>query len=155
MAIPFEKSVGLGAPTALLVSLSNIFDAAFDSNFYAVSVHAAWAMDDHTAGEGPLEVGWAHDDYDVTEIQEALNAEGNTRGNMIEIERRRRKVRSVAYFHGRDANESLADGRQIKTKLGWTIIKDDNLTFWMRNHDATMTTGTVVNVTGVLYGRWV
>ncbi len=153
--MPFNATVGLGAPTNLLVGASQLFTANFDNEFYAHSIFTAWGMDDHTPGEGPLEIGFAHSDYTVAEIGEALDNTSNTRGDLVENERRGRKVRSCGWFSGQNVNEVLFDGATKRCGLGFVLADGTNLNFWTRNHDTTMTTGSQINLIGVLYGRWV
>lgn len=154
VAIPFEKGVAYLALTNMNIGQAGIFDSTFDSNFYAVSAYIAVANKDHTAGEGPLEVGLSHSDYTTAEIQEKLNATGNTRGDQIAQERRRRKVRSVGYLPGAEVSNEMNDGKPVRVGLKFVILQDDNLNVWVRNHGPTLTTGGDLQVTGVLYGRW-
>ncbi len=139
----------LGSATALTVGLTG----SADGQYRAMSVKATWSMEDHTAGEGQLVVGYAHSDYSVTEIKEALEAAtAISLGDKIAQERSDRLVRIVGVFNGGTDSESLNDGRPIKTRLNWAIPIGKAVNFFVYNDSvAALSTGSVVHCNGNLW----
>lgn len=122
---------------------------------FLVSVKATWNRRGGTVGEGPIKVGVAHSDYSNAEIEEWI--EDNTgwaEGNMISQEISSRKIRQVGVFSAETADESLNDGRPIRTKCGWQLQTGDTLTVWAHNRSGgTLTTGTVIITDGSAFLR--
>lgn len=129
----------------------------FGREFYAISADLYWGLDGLTAGQGPIIVGMAHNDYTDVEVAENLNLTGmEDPGDKIAQEQGRRLVRRAGQFSGVSTNEVLNDGKAKRTKLGFVITDGFSLGFWAQNKsNATLTTGAAVNVNGKLYGRWV
>ncbi len=100
VAIPFETTVTLADLTDNTVVLSELFSAALAEDLFVISVDASWAMFDHTAGEGPIGVGFTHNDLSVTEVAEALVAEVTDPSDIIARERAARPVRRTGQFPG-------------------------------------------------------
>ncbi len=122
---------------------------------YEISADLTWSARDHTAGEGPIEVGLSTNDLSITEIIESLDSNPTGRGDVIALERSRRPVREVGQFAGALTEETLNDGQPIRTKLGFRMSDSTTLNLYAVNRSgATLTTGTVITVTGKLYVRW-
>ncbi len=122
---------------------------------YAISVDTWWGLSDFVAGEGPLEVGYAHSDLSTAEIGECLDAEPNSPGEIIEREQASRPVRIAGLFSGFSSGEALNDGKPMRTKLGFTLDDAQNVLMWVRNLNANpLTTGASIRGIGKLYVRW-
>ncbi len=149
MATP---SVPLDTLGSLIVILQSVFGNA-DGAWRAISLIGSWSIDGLTAGEGPIVCGFAHGDYTVTEVKEALeSASSISIGNKVENERSRRWVRKVGVFSGQDTAQRLADGVPVKTRLNWTIPIGTNLNMFAYNDSATLlTTGARVKFNGVAW----
>ncbi len=119
---------------------------ASDRSYRLLSMRTTWGMRGGTAGEGPILVGYAHSDYTVTEIKEAVEAEGAMVTNdKIAQEQANRLVRVVGTFPGITEDEVLNDGRPIRTKLNWAIPLGGNVDVFAYNRSgATLTTGKVL-----------
>lgn len=155
IAIPFQGTIVLSTLADDTVICNNLYQP--DDDFYCVSMDIAVAMRAHTAGEGPIYIGANHGDYSVTEIKECLQAQTNyTSPNLlVENEQRKRKVRRIGVFHGLGTEEVLFDGNEKRIPLRFKIGASKNLQLYAHNQSgAALTTGTVVEASGVLYGRW-
>ncbi len=156
-AIPFTATVNLLTLAADVVVKQNLFSNAFDESFWCSSVKGTWTLRDATPGEQPIEVGLAHSDYSVGEIAEKLVAdEANVRGDKIANEQARRQVRrSGSFGMGSEADQVLNDGRDLKTMCKFKLTNGFNLSMWARNRSGgPLTTGSAVQLSGTLYGRW-
>ncbi len=155
VAIPFQMQFSLAALADNIVVSDFMLPSAFTEDFFCVSVYATYNIRGHTAGEGPITVGYAHGDYTVTEIAEANDVTLTGPGLKIEQEHARRLVRKVGSFRGLETNEELNHGDQIRTGFKFTIEDGKKVEIWAQNRSgATLTTGTVVEVEGIAYGRW-
>ncbi len=121
-----------------------------DRSFRLLSYNTMWGLRGQTPGEGPIVVGYAHDDYSVTEIKEALEAEATmTTANKVAGEQANRLVRKVGTFPGADEDEVLNDGKPIRTRLNWAIPLGSNISVFAWNRSgATLTTGAVLSCQG-------
>ncbi len=122
-----------------------------DGAYRIMSTNVLWTMKNLTAGEGPIHVGYAHGDYTVTEIKEAIeSASSISIGNMVEQERGQRRVRLVGSFSGEVGEEALNEGRKIRTKLNWLIPIGTNFNMFAYNDSGVnpLTTGAIVDHTG-------
>ncbi len=148
--------------TLALTTLADNAVVAVDSDpfgreFYAISADLYWAMKNHTAGQGPIILGIAHNDYTDVEVAEALNLTGmEDPGDKIAYEQGRRLVRRAGQFSGVGTDEVLNDGKVKRVRIGFVITDGFSLGFWAQNKsDAALTTGTIVDIQGKIYGRWV
>ena len=153
VAIPFEDDISLATLAHNTVISSDVMTLGED--LFCISVDALWSKSDGTAGEGPIHVGFAHGDLTVTEIQEALSANLTDPDDIIARERARRPVRKSASFPQIAADEVVASGLPIRTKLRFSLGDGHPLRTWAYNRSgATLTTGVNIRVSGTLYGRW-
>lgn len=120
-----------------------------------VSVDLQWTIDTQTVGEGPIMFGINNGDLTTTEVAEAINSAPSGPSDIIGLERGRRPVRQVGWFNGQVANESFNDGKIKRTKLNTVLAEGIELeAFFMNESGATLTTGTIVNIIGKVYGYW-
>ncbi len=153
-AYPIDHSLAL-ATLANGIVLSDDMTNFGVTKVYCISADLSWSVDDQTVGEGPLVVGLNSGDLSVTEIAEKLDAKPVSQTDRIAMERSRRPVRNTGRFSGAAVGETLNDGQPIRTPLKFILDTGIELALWVRNKSgATLTTGTVVRVTGTLYMRW-
>ena len=145
-----SPSVALSTLASVTVIVTTVAADAV-STYRAVTVKGTWTIGNLTSGEGPIVVGYAHSDYSVTEIKECLEAQLSiNRGNKIANEQANRLVRVVGTLL--EANQSLNDGKPMKTRLNWLINIGDNVNMFAYNDSATLlTTGSNVRMTGEMY----
>ncbi len=154
-AIPFQTQLSLATLGDDAVLQSTILSSNFGEDIYAISIDATWSIRDLTVGEVPIEVGYSHSDLVVAEVLEFLQVEITDPDDIIQRERSTRPVRRAAMFGGPDANMVLNDGKKIRTPLRFSIGDGHNLNFWATNRSgATLTTGAIIELNGILYGRW-
>ncbi len=155
-AIPFNVQQGLLTLADETVLLQALLSAAVARGLFLISIDATWAIRGLTAGEGPINVGYAHDDLSVTEVNEALNAELSDPSDIIQRERARRPVRRAGVFHGLATNEVINNGAPFRTTLKFTIDDGHNIAIFALNRSgAALTTGAVIEIEGTIYGRWI
>ncbi len=151
-----DHKLQLGTLAAQTAFGSVVAGAVVDSTWVS-SVKAIYSISNYTpiAECGPFIAGWAHSDYSDTEIKEWIEIAGSwDAGDMIAQEKSRRKIRQVGTFEDLPAattgTTSMADGRQITTKLGWLLSPSDTLKFWVYNAGtaAVATTDPEVRVQG-------
>ncbi len=154
-AVPFTIELALSTLANEIVIATNVFGSNSTRQSYIISVDAVYGMRGHTAAEGPIEVGYAHGDYSVTEIKEALEAGASfDPGNKVAQEQARRLVRSVGLFNGLATDENLQDGAKIRRTIKFAISQGFNLAFWAKNKNgAPLTTGSTIEVSGTAYMR--
>ncbi len=150
--VAVTPGIALGNLVTLIVVKGNVVGNA-DGAYRAISLKGTWSIEGHTAGEGPIVVGFAHDDYTVTEIKEALESAASISiGNKVENERARRLVRKVGTFSGQTTDETLNDGKPIHTRLNWAIPIGTNLAMFAYNDGSgQLTTGTEMRFNGNLW----
>ncbi len=152
--LPIDHEHDITAPASNAIVKGDL-SSVVDSDVWAMSMKCTWALEAHTAGEGPITVGVAHGDYANSEIKEALEAQASwDSGDKVATEQAKRKVRTVGKFSGALATEVLNDGRMIKTKLGFVLEIGETLSIWAWNKDTNqLTTGTLLQVEGGLSCR--
>ncbi len=156
VAIPFDASITLGTLAAGGVIATDIFGTVLGEDLFVLSIDGLWSSQGHTSGEGPIHVGFAHDDYTGPEIAENLGAELTDPDDKIAQERSRRLVRKSGVFMQDAATpQTLNHGTSIRNKLKFSVGDGHNVSAWaLNNSGATLTTGTVIRIVGTLYGRW-
>ncbi len=155
-AIPFSVTNTLSTLGDNALISQNLLGAEFSEKFYAISVDATFSLFGGTVGEGPIGVGFAHNDLSTAEILENLNAEITDPSNIIAREQSRRPVRRTGSFSGQTANETLNDGILTRTPLKFLVGEGHGLATWAVNRsNGALTGGQIVEVQGTVYGRWV
>ncbi len=145
-----NASVTLAALAANTAITGTVFGNA-DGAYRVISVSSTWAWSDHTAGEGPVHVGYAHGDYSVTEIKEFVESSASISiGNKISNEHANRLIRIVGTLAGDTTDETLNDGKPIKTRLNWAIPIGTNLNAFVYS-DELQTTGSFIDLKGTAY----
>ncbi len=132
-----ELSLGtLAARTLIGVG----FDNGVDSTTLVSSISAVYSISDWTPGGdiGPVLVGISHGDYSDAEIQAYLDATQSwNSGDLIAQEINKRRIRRVGILISSDGGatneQSLNDGKPIKTKLNWTLNEGQGLRLWAFN----------------------
>ncbi len=143
--------ITLGTLANVTVVTSAILGAA-DGAYRLMSLSQSWALKNLTVGEGPVTVGYAHGDYTVTEIKEAIEAGASISiGNKIANEQANRLVRIIGSFSG-EAEEVLNDGKPMKIRLNWAIPIGTTVNIFAYNDSgAALTTGGIIEVTGPVW----
>ncbi len=155
VAIPFTGQFALSTLLTDVVLTGPLFSSVFGEDIFIISVDCLWALRGHTAGETPLEFGFAHGDLSVTEIAEALNAELTDPDDIIAKERARRPVRRVGTFGGSIADPVFNDGNSKRSTIKFSVGDGFALNAYLLNNSgATLTTGGILEFAGTLYGRW-
>ncbi len=156
VAIPFEVSIPLGTLGNGIVICGDLLGADLGEDIYVLSIDGLWSIRELTAGEQPIQVGYAHKDLTVTEIKEATEAEVTDPDDIIAKERARRPVRRAGVFaKGAEVDYTLAHGEHIRTKMKFSVGNGHNICIWAKNKSgSTLTTGGFVQCSGTLYGRW-
>ncbi len=147
--IPFISNLALLTTLDQVVINGTILTAS-DRSYRILSMKTVWGIRGLTNLEGPIFVGYAHADYSVAEIKEALEAEGAMVTNdKIANEQANRLVRLVGAFSGLATDEVLNDGKPISTRLNWAIPLGGNIAVFAYNRSgATLTTGAAVTTNG-------
>ena len=155
VAIPFTEELPLSTLADDTVLGTNL-TGNFGEDLFVISIDGLWTLQDLTALEEPIEVGFAHNDLSLTEVKEALNAELTDPDDIIQKEHSRRPVRRAGIFSGvSSVNRSLNNGVKIRTKMLFMIGNDHGVRFWAFNKSgAPLTTGAVLHVSGTIFGRW-
>ncbi len=158
----FTATTPLGALASLTVISARLMGSDLEEDYFVNSVDASWSMKDFTitADDGPIVVGFHHNDYSVTEVKEALEVNLLGPANKIEQERMRRLVRIVGTLGpvgvtGDVVGARLNHGDLIRTKLNWVIDDGSSLNMFAYNRGSgAITTGADVECVGTTFGRW-
>ncbi len=152
-ALPISASMALSTladNTVLSAAITALAD-----DFWVNSAHLTWTLRDLTPGEGPIHIGMANLDLSVAEIKSAISATVTSRSDIIEREEARRPVRRVGSFDGLSEAQTLNNGNPIKTIVKMYLAEGIEMGIWALNASAaTLTTGAIVEVIGMLYGNW-
>ncbi len=157
-AIPFSESKALSTLADDTVISGNLLSGNLTEDFFCTSIVGTVSLEAHTAGEGPIEMGIAHNDYTVAEILENLKAEILGTADKILLEQSRRLVRRGGMFTGQATSEVLNQGMPIKIIVKRLFESGKTINLWARNMDTAggpLTTGTLLNFHGTVFGRWV
>ncbi len=144
---PAQALSTLAGVTVLATGLTGSGDGAYR----CVSVNGIHSILGLTAGEGPVTVGFAHSDYSVTEIKEAIeSALSISVGDKVAQEKSNRLVRVIGEVSAEEP--VLNDGKPMKTRLNWLIPigKAVNM-FAYNNNSSPLTTGGIQNFSGDLW----
>ncbi len=153
VVLKVQGTLALGALANATAIDGNFLDV--DDDLRLISMDVLWAIHDVTPGEGPIEVGINSDALTPAQIVEALDASPTNRGDRIALERSGRPVRSSGIFAGQLANESLNDGRLLRTKLMFPLSQAQILNLYAVNRSGTtLTTGGTLKFTGKVYAAW-
>ncbi len=144
---PAQALSTLAGVTAIVTGLTAAADGAYRL-VSCIGIHSVLGL---TAGEGPITIGFAHSDYTVVEIKEAIESAASISvGDKIANEKTNRLVRVI----GEVAAERpmLNDGMPVKTRLNWLIPigKFVNI-FSYNNNSGALTTGGIQNFSGDLW----
>ncbi len=159
-----NQNFNLGALGAGTVVIQNLFDNT-GQEMYIISSDLTWSIVNGEEDSGPINVGLAHGDYTLTEIDEWFVSNAGIAGDEIALEQSRRKVRQVGDIIVHETGTGgtgtgwgqLEGGMKIRTRMGWFIAPDVDLALWARNSgDAALATTTAdLTVSGNVYLRLV
>ncbi len=124
----------LASSTAVLAATQVVTERTLVS-----SIVATFSLSGFTAGDniGPIEVGVAHSDYTLAEVEAYLERSASwSEADLPAREISSRKVRRIGIFDvPATAGEalSLANGRPVKTKLNWILTQGQGLNWYAYN----------------------
>ncbi len=125
----------LASRTAVLISTDTVIDRTLVS-----SVVATYSLSGVSIGNdiGPVEVGVAHSDYTLAEIEAYLElATSWNETDLLDKEVQSRKIRRIGVFDspvgGAGGAYMLNDGKPIKTKLNWIMTNGQGLNYFAYN----------------------
>ncbi len=148
--VKIDGDVNDGAGLAVGDVTSTVLGDTVETRSQVNTVRCNYTLRGNTAGEGPVEFGWAHSDYTAAEIEESLEVVGSwDEGDLVAAEQAKRKVRRIGSFQGEDAEEIFNEGRPMSRKLGWILLPQDTIQLWMRNFSgATFAAGKRIQADG-------
>ncbi len=150
-AVPISPETALATLNSKIVVVTTLTGNA-DGAYRAISIDASWAWAAPTTGEGPLTVGYAHSDYSITEIKEAIEAGATISvGDKLAQEKANRLVRKVGVINSLKGN--LNDGDPVKTRLNWLIPIGKSVNQFAYNEGANLTTGSSLHQSGTMWVR--
>ncbi len=129
--------------------------AAMEQDFDIITTHLTVGIREATVDEGPIEIGFAQDNYTAAEIVEALDASPLSQYGTA-MERSNRKVRSYGYITVDTTDAELNEGMVVKRKMFLRVAAGQQTgnTFAVNRSGSTLTTGMIVEITGVHWGYW-
>ncbi len=148
--LQMEHSISLGALAAADVAKGD-FTQTVDHKVYALWAKGSWRVDGATAAEGPINVGFAHNDYTAAEIEECIESTASwDAGDKVAQEQRRRKVRHVGALEWQ-ANTAAAmqDGKEQYTVLKFMVEEGQTIATWARTRTL-LTTGITLTFSGII-----
>ncbi len=150
--VRFRTTIALSTLANGIMITGAMFGSA-DGQYRTVAIDGQWSLHNLTASEGPLTVGFAHNDYSVTEIKEWFDSASSiSLGNKVENERRKRVCRQAGVFSGNATEEALNDGKFMRTKFRMKCPIGSAPNVWVHNGSgATLTTGATVTISGKAY----
>ncbi len=107
------------------------------------SVEAIFSLAGFTAGEniGPIEVGVAHSDYTLAEVEAWIERSTSwNEGNLVSQEISGRRIRRIGVFEVPDTagdSVTLNDGKKIKIRLNWILNAGQGLNWYAYNQGGT------------------
>ncbi len=144
-----DETLALSTLAAATLISSDLSDNV-DEESFLLSTECVYAIRGATAGEGPIIIGWAHNDYTDAEIEAWVElSQGWTRGDLVAMEIQKRKIRQVGIFANQGTDEILNDGKPLKTPMKFTLVSAKGLALWAYNASgAQLATGQVVTANG-------
>ncbi len=132
------------------------FDEVVVERTLISSLVATYSLADFTnaAGDGPITVGIAHNDYSDAEIEEVIESVTSwDEGDLVGKEVANRKVRKIGTFQSDEVGvlgiDVLNDGMPIKSKLNWILTTGDTLRLWAYNEGTSaLATGSTIKCQG-------
>ncbi len=153
--VPFSMSITLGTLADSTVIVGNALNALATGAYIHDVVECLVGLRDAQAGEGPIDVGFAHGDLSVTEIKEALTVTFNDPGNIIAKEHASRPVRKLGAFGVIGDSAALNDGKGMKRAIRFRVDTNHELKAFAYNRSgAALTTGAVLTIEGTVRLRW-
>ncbi len=151
--LPFDITHTLG--TLSDNGIAAIAAQTLTQDFDIVGVRSRVTFSGATAGEGPIEAGWAQAELTGTQIVANRDASPTSQWDVLANEQSKRKVRVFGQSSG-EANFALNDGEPVWRKMFLRIPSGKSLCdFWVINRTgAPLTTGQIVNMQGSVVGRW-
>ncbi len=152
--IPFSSEIALSTladETAIFISvLGNLSE-----DIYLTGAKTQVTVRDLSAGEIPLQLAWAHGDYTLAEVKEALDASPAGPQDKIAIERAKRAVRNFGVIQVASNLDQFNLGSPKYRRLQFTVEDGEPINFVVMNRSGgALTTGATVEIQGDLFGYW-
>ena len=153
VAIPFSHSRVL--PSTANDAGDSQAILTFGEDIFIMSADVSLVVNG-TVGEGPLIIGLHHGDLSITEVIENLDADLTDPDDIIQKERARRPVRMLGMLPMVNAEQALGlPGERRRLKFRFTIGDGHSLNlFTINKSGATISSSPVIDLEGLLYGRW-
>ncbi len=137
----------LAANTAVLEASDTVGERTRITSVDVIYTLAGMTPSDNV---GPIEVGFAHSDYSLAEIEEFLELTTSwNEGDLLDKEVSSRLIRRIGVFDTpASAGESytLNDGKSIKTRLNWILNAGQGLNWFAYNQGGSPLATTDPNV---------
>ncbi len=159
-AIITQSDIITLATLANNVALKQDAPLAITEDFRIISLEATMALVGATAGENPISVYLVNDELSVTEIAEAIAANGPLgRSDRLRQEHAERAVFLLGTFVGGGTNVhihgAMAQNTIVKKTIRWTFSSAQGWSIVAFNHSgAALTTGAVIRMLVKFYGVW-
>ncbi len=132
-----EENIALGtlAGNTALVEATQVVS----ERSVVTSIDALYSLAGMTPGDniGPIEIGVAHSDYSLAEIEEWLERSNSwAEADLPAREISARKIRRIGVFEvpaTQGESKALNDGKPIKTRLNWVVNAGQGLQFYIYN----------------------
>ncbi len=151
--LPIDVTFVLGSladNTAVVTDLQTL-----QQDFHVSGIRAKVTFSDATAGDGPIETGWAQSQLTITQIVANRDASPTSQWDVLANEQSKRKVRVFGQSDG-SANNALNNGLPVWRRMFLKVPAGQPLAeMWVLNRaGAGLTTGQLVHMTGHVAGRW-
>ncbi len=152
--LPLDSTIPLVASVDNTVLIQNLQTLAQD--FHVYGIRAMVTYSDVTAGDAPIEAGWAQSQLTAAEILECRDATPTSQWDVPATEQARRKVRAFGTSSGVPSGDSLNDGKPVWRRMFLRIPAGQIIanTYAINRANQTLTTGQLVHFQGVVIGKW-
>ncbi len=128
----------------------------FGEDIFLISGDFTIGIHGMAAGEQPLQLGVSHSDLTVAEVKEALDATLANPDDIIAREHSRRPVRTLGVIQQTSSSGAVFnDGKPKRQRIKFSVGNGFDLDFFCVNRSGgVLTTGAIIEINCVLYGRW-
>ncbi len=131
---------------------------AIEEDFRLIKLRSVVSIRGMAAGEVPILLGLADNELSVSEIAEAISANGPLdRNDRVSMERAERPVWLYGAFSRVAVSMGLPmDMRPLEEVVRWTFSNPEGWCWFVQNRSGgTLTTGAIVEMNTKYYGVWV
>ncbi len=152
-----DDIIGLGALGAgLVLKTATKVDASRENGIRIQKLMCAMTFSGKTAAEGPIVVGLASTDLSTTEIKECIDADPQKPDDTPASEQVMRQVMPIWVIGKTETASQNSPYRYEEIPYPWKeVAEGDGLAWFAMNEDGSaLTTGTEIEIQGVLIGEW-